>query len=179
MSRYLKFYPIVSLAAILCILAGYWVYCRYFTPLHVTGVYIVRHAEKASGGSDPVLTAAGQARAQELARVLGAVGLDAVFATPFQRTQLTAAPVAAAQGLTTQIYDANDAAGVVATILADHRGGEVLVVGHSNTVDDIAAALGVGGVSELSEGQFDRLFVVHRINRIGHLDELRYGVATP
>ncbi len=52
-------------------------------------------------------------------------------------------------------------------------------MGHSTTVDDIAAGLGVTGVSVLDESQFDRLFVVHIIESVNHLERLRYGVETP
>ena len=64
-------------------------------------------------------------------------------------------------------------------ILAAHTGARVLVVAHSNTVDDIAAALGVAGVAELDEQQFDRLFVIHRFATLAHIDRLRYGSETP
>jgi broad specificity phosphatase PhoE len=168
------------LVAALLLVAVVWISIRCFwLPVQVTTVYIVRHAEKAGGGADPPLSAAGRARAQELVHVLGDEGIDAVFVTEFVRTQQTGAPMAASAGLAAQQYPAGDAAGVAATILADHAGERVLVVGHSNTVDDVAAALGAGGLSDLAEDQFDRLFVVHRFSSVAHLDRLRYGVATP
>lgn len=168
------------LVAALLLVVVVWILIRCFwLPIRITTVYIVRHAEKAGGGADPPLSAAGQARAQELAHVLGDEGIDAVFVTQLIRTQQTGAPLAAAVGVAAQQYPAADAAGLVATILAGHAGERVLVVGHSNTVDDVAAALGAGGLSDLAEDQFDRLFVVHRFSSVAHLDRLRYGVATP
>ncbi len=76
-------------------------------------------------------------------------------------------------------YSAGTPQEVVDAILADHIGNRILVIGHSNTVDDIAAGLGVSSISELAESQFDRLFVVHRFGSTTHLDRLRYGVETP
>ncbi len=87
--------------------------------------------------------------------------------------------MAVAAGVTTQQYQATETQSVVDTILADHIGDPVLVVGHTSTVDDIAAGLGATGLSDLNEDQFDRLFVVHRFANVAHLDQLRYGAETP
>jgi phosphohistidine phosphatase SixA len=157
-----------------------WIAWRcYRWPIQVTTVYLVRHAEKADNSADPPLSGDGEIRAEELARVLGDEGIDAVLVTNFIRTQQTGAPLAAAAGVTAQQYPASDTQGVADLILANHAGGRILVVGHSNTVDDIAAALGAAGLSDLDEDQFDRLFVVHRFGSVAHLDRLRYGAETP
>jgi broad specificity phosphatase PhoE len=140
--------------------------------VQTTTVYVVRHAEKADNTVNPP-------RAQELARVLGDDEIDAIFVTSFIRTQQTGAPVAAANGIQVEQYPAGNAQSVVDTILADHVGDRVLVVGHSNTVDDIAAGLGAGGLSDLGEDQFDRLFVIHRLGNVTHLDRLRFGAEAP
>jgi broad specificity phosphatase PhoE len=155
-----------------------WYLC-FLWPVEITTVYIIRHAEKADSSANPPLSAAGQARADELAHVLSDEGIDAVFVTNFTRTQQTGAPVAAAAGVTPKQYQASETQSVVDTILADHIGDRVLVVGHSNTVDDIASGLGATDLSDLGEDQFDRLFVVHRFANVAHLDQLRYGVETP
>jgi len=126
-----------------------------------------------------ILSPAGQARAQALAHVLRDEGIDAIFVTSFQRTQQTAAPLAAAAGITPIIYDAGSPDQAVDAILADHPGQRILVIGHSNTLDDLAAGLGAAGVPELGEQSFDRLFVIHRFGAAPHLDRLRYGEETP
>lgn len=165
----------VAVIALLVVVLWCW-----FWPPKVTTVYIVRHAEKAAvGGDDPPLSAAGQARAEELAHVLADEGLDAVFVSNFLRTQQTGAPAATAAGVAPEEYPAADTRALVDTILGDHAGERILVVGHSNTVDDIAARLGASGLSDLAENQYDRLFVVHRVSGIAHLDRLRYGAETP
>ena len=169
-------YLLCTCLIIICI--GFWYWC-WFHPITMTTVYLVRHAEKANDSTDPPLSPAGTARATELARVLEATGIDAAFTTQFQRTQLTAAPLAAAEGLTPQSYTATDTSAVAATILADHIGDRVLVVGHSTTLDDIAAELGAPGLSDLTEEQFDRLYIVFRANGATRLEQLRYGAPTP
>lgn len=150
-------------------------------PAPATTVYIVRHAEKADASRDPALSAAGHARARALAHVVGDAGIDAIFVTDTERSRQTAAPTAAATGLTPTQYDARDAAALAATIAADHAGQQVLVVGHSNTLDDIAAAFGITGLADLDESQFDRLYVVRRgaDGRDSEVLELRFGVETP
>ena len=61
-----------------------------------TTVILVRHAEQdyASDDRDPILSAAGEARAEELVRVLREVKIDAIYSTPLHRTRETAKPVA-------------------------------------------------------------------------------------
>lgn len=123
---------------------------------------IVRHAEKAADGSDdPPLTDAGQARAQALAQRLSAVPVIAVYTTPYRRTRQTATPTAHEHGLPLITYDAKQpAAEFAAQLRQRHAGQTVLVVGHSNTVPGIAAALCQCEVREMSEAEYDRVMTV-------------------
>ena len=146
----------------------------------VTTVYIVRHAERLDASPNSPLSPAGHARASTLAHVLRSERIRAVFVTEFVRTRQTGARVAAQANVTPTQYPANNPQSVANTIATQHAGERVLVVGHSNTVDDIAAALGAPGLSDLAENQFDRLFVVNRVGAAGaHLSRLRYGRDTP
>jgi broad specificity phosphatase PhoE len=146
--------------------------------LWTTTVVLIRHAERGAG-ADPALTAAGQARANLLAQMLQDANLSAVFVTDTLRSRQTGTPAAQGAGLQPTLYDANDAAALAATIRAGHGGRTVLVVAHSNTVDDIAAALGAAGVTELTDTQFDRMFVIMRTWCGTRLLRLRYGTPTP
>src|SRR3954453_2542467 len=86
-------------------------------------VLIVRHAEKAAApAQDPPLTAAGNQRAGELARVAGAwtaagAPIRALFASEVQRTQQTLLPLAATSGLKITVVKASDTAALVKRIL--------------------------------------------------------------
>ena len=127
----------------------------------VTTFVIVRHAEKATDDPrDPSLSEAGHARAQALARLLADASLNAVYATPYRRTQQTAVPTANAHGISVSTYEAATPAAQFATQLrATHANGEtVLVVGHSNTVPDIAAALSGQQTDAMPEVEFNRLY---------------------
>lgn len=123
-----------------------------------TTFVLVRHAEKAADDPrDPGLTDAGRTRAARLAASLADAPLRAVYATAYRRTRDTAAPSAAAHGLQVAVYDAREpAADFAARLRATHRAGVVLVVGHSNTVPAIAAALCACPVAPMREDEFDR-----------------------
>ncbi len=123
---------------------------------------VVRHAEKQAGaGDDPPLATAGVARAAAVARSLADAPLVAVYSTAYARTRQTAAPAASAHGLPVTPYDAREPAGAFAARLrAAHARGTVLVVGHSNTVPAIAAALCGCDVPAMEETEYDRQLVV-------------------
>jgi len=123
---------------------------------------IVRHAEKADDGSkDPPLSGAGETRAYRLAATLRDPPLQAAYATPYRRTRATAAPAAALHGLSVMPYDARESAGGFAQRLRRaHRRGTVLVVAHSNTAPQIAAALCACQVRAMDEGEYDRRMVI-------------------
>lgn len=105
-------------------------------------VYATRHAEKWDTGADPGLTPEGQARAEALAVVLHDVPLAAVYATEWQRTQLTALPTALDHTLPVSI-DLDPETELAPYLLAVDPPPTVLSVGHSYTVSDFLAGLGV------------------------------------
>jgi probable phosphoglycerate mutase len=131
-------------------------------------ILLVRHAEKATDANEPSvpLSEAGTARAARLAETLKSAGVTAVYATDTVRARRTAEPLAKAAGLEVRIYAPNDEDGKPAPrILLDRLKkeeprGVVLVVGHSNTVPEILAALGYPEKVEIPATQFDDLFVV-------------------
>ncbi|HZH44398.1 MAG TPA: phosphoglycerate mutase family protein [Lysobacter sp.] len=126
-----------------------------------TTVLLVRHAEKATG-EDPMLSEVGRARATRLAVLLQGRALAAIHTTGYRRTRETAQAVASAHGLAPREYDARLPADAFATQLREaHRGQTVLVVGHSNTVPAIAAALCRCTVPPMDEHEYDRLIEVH------------------
>ena len=107
--------------------------------------------------ADPDLSEAGRARAESLAIALKDAKITSIYATKYKRTQQTAAPLAKALGLTVSIAPA-DAADVVKQLAGAK--GNVLVVGHSNTVPDVIKGLGVTAPVMIGDDEFDNLFVV-------------------
>jgi len=127
-----------------------------------TRFVILRHAEKLAGaGDDPALSEAGMARAAAISAMLAGERVTGVYATRYARTQQTATPTAITHGIPLATYDASEAFNVTADRLkAAHDGGTVLVVGHSNTVPGIAAALCGCEVPSMEETEYDRRMVV-------------------
>ncbi len=123
-------------------------------------VLIVRHGERQDDSEDTPLSAAGRARAERLASALRDAGVTAIFATQWQRTGQTVAPLATALKLPIQQVHSDDIDGLVATLRAKHAGGIVLVASHSGSAPKILAALGVPGPVQLGDDEFDNLFVV-------------------
>lgn len=166
-TRYLLFLMLLSQSALL-----------YAGQDEATVVYLVRHAEK-QAGRDPELTLAGRSRALDLAHVLSMEKISAIYASQYRRTQATGQPLADIMQLPLQTYDAGDSKALAKRILTEQKGHRVMVVGHSNTLDDIASALGVTELEDLDESMYDRLFVVHRFQDHAYLQVLRFGDVSP
>ena len=128
-------------------------------------VYLVRHAEKGTQpAADPPLTAAGGARAQALVGVLADAGIRSVITTHLLRTRDTGRPLAERLGITPQVLrvagPATDHAQAVAAAVRALPAGAVLVVGHSNTVPLIIAALGGPTMPDICDAAYANLFVL-------------------
>jgi len=124
---------------------------------------IVRHAERADTTRDPGLSPAGEVRALALADILRDARVGTVITTQFRRTQLTAAPLMQALGLTPIVIPAGrDAAGHARAIADSARahGGTVLIVGHSNTINTIVGALGGPTIASYCDTDYDNLLTV-------------------
>lgn len=129
-----------------------------------TVVLLVRHGEKAAQpAQDPPLSPSGEARARALVAVAREAGVTAIITTQYERTRRTAAPTAAALGITPDVVQAGPMpqhAQAVADQVRKHLAGTVLVVGHSNTISGVVGALGAPRPPDLCDSEYDRLFVV-------------------
>jgi probable phosphoglycerate mutase len=87
---------------------------RFAPPPGATVVLLIRHGESAparigepfplvDGHGDPELAPDGRVQAQRVADRLAAEPIDAIYVTTLRRTAQTAAPLAAALGLTTRV----------------------------------------------------------------------------
>lgn len=130
-------------------------------------VFLVRHAERAASdasmtasSNDPPLSAAGHERAARLAVMLRSANIRNIFSTELLRTRQTAAPTAQAGRLETMAIGARDVAGLLAQVR--QAKGNVLVVGHSNTVPDVLKALGLKETVTIPDAEYDNLFIVVR-----------------
>jgi phosphohistidine phosphatase SixA len=141
-------------------------------------VIVIRHAEKAlNAGADPPLDAAGAARAELLARMFGdprAPGkLDAIYVSPALRNRQTAAPLAARLGIVPVVVPADDPRGLARRALHEHDGGRSLIIGHSDTVPEIVAALsGQAPIPAIGDLEYGTMYVV-TVPRVGRSIVLR------
>jgi phosphohistidine phosphatase SixA len=159
---------ILPLIAVLLVLSAL-VFAQTSEP--VTTVYLVRHAERAAEPQqDPPLTEQGVARSQALARLLSTAGIKGILTSQATRTKLTAEPLATKLGITPtalalkvsptnprQITEESTKETVDKILSA---GGNVLVVGHSNSIPDVIKMLGGDVAPAIDEKKFDDLFIV-------------------
>jgi phosphohistidine phosphatase SixA len=146
-------------------------------------VFIVRHAEKANATEpDPSLSEAGQARAAALAVALRDAQVTDILVTSRKRTRETASVVADARQLVAHVVPLTPKTAehilAVAAAVREAKGNAVLVVGHSNTVTGIIAALGAPKLPDLCDAQYANLFIV-RLPARGEPSLIRTQYGTP
>ncbi len=136
-----------------------------YRTMETTTVVLVRHAEKElSTIDDPPLAPDGELRAERLSLLLGKVSgigrLEAIYVSDTRRSQQTAAPLATRMRLEPIVVPGSDVAGLAKRVMHDHRGGAVLIVGHSNTVPDIIKRISGLRVPPIADDEFDNIYVV-------------------
>jgi phosphohistidine phosphatase SixA len=151
----------------------------YWHSATTTTIVLIRHAEKQVGAiSDAPLSPQGEIRASRVALMFGdaaAFGrVQKIYVTDTRRTQQTAAGLAQRLRLTPEIVAAKTSSAELASrLLSENRGGRALVVGHSNTVPEIVAALAKqDDVPPIGEEEFDTLYIV-TVPTIGQASVLR------
>ena len=147
---------------------------------NTTTIYLVRHAEKVTtdpANKNPLLTEQGQKRAEDLAKKLKKQKISDIYSTDFQRTKLTAQPLAAKKQLTVKIYDPKQLKSFATMILQEHKGGKVLIIGHSNTVLETIEAFGVARpIKEILDNEYGYFFTVEVAeNGIATVEIEHYG----
>lgn len=146
-------------------------------------IILVRHAEKKivpPENKDPDLSAEGEARAQEIARMFGGSGIAAIYATQYKRTQQTVKPLADRLRLPISQMEAKKSSDLAEQIRGLPAGQTIFVAGHNNTVPEIIAALGGPSLPIIPETEFDNLYIL-TIQKDGvvKLVKLKYGSAEP
>lgn len=171
-------------AAVLVFLMMAFGLAWFFESQATTTVIFARYAEPATGdGDNPGLSAAGQARAEELARVLGdadvVAGVDAIFATQYRYTQETAEPLARRLRLQVHVVDVTDVNSLLERILKEFKGKVVLVVTHTEPLPVLIRELhGSKKVPPMATGEHDNLYIVS-IPWYGKVKTLRLKYGAP
>ena len=134
----------------------------------VTTYYVVRHAEKESSSvtmtTDVPLSASGKERAIELKNALKNAHIRYIFSTNYNRTISTAEPTRLYFNTDIIIYNTKDSLPQFIDRLRKINDGNCLIIGHSNTVDDIVNQLtGKNLIArDLSDSEYGDLFIVEK-----------------
>lgn len=145
-------------------------------------IYVVRHAEKATQAmnmsSDVPLTARGEQRAIALKDELKNKKIKAIYSTKTIRTESTARPTATHFGLTINNYNPRPDSLFYQLIKSNKK--NTLIVGHSNTVDDIVNTFcGLPEIpGDLPETEYDNLFIIKKTGNHYILTKKKYGAAS-
>jgi len=144
-------------------------------------VYVVRHAEKIAPtdsadkmmANDPPLSEAGKVRALVLKDELGKKHIKHIYSTNTIRTMSTAGPLSQALKINVEPYSNIDS---LVNLIKSTKG-NILVVGHSNTVDDIVNKLcGQTKIpADLKDSEYDNLFIVKFRGKKIIFDRRKYG----
>lgn len=157
----------------------FFVFCSCKT----TTYYVVRHAEKEAGTtmtatttktSDVPLSAAGKKRAEALKESLLNKKIKHIFSTSTLRTTSTAKPLSEAIGVSIETYDKVDKDFVEK--LKQLNPGNVLIVAHSNTVDDIVNGIaGKKELSDLKDEAYGDLFILRKKGNSYQFSQQHFG----
>jgi 2,3-bisphosphoglycerate-dependent phosphoglycerate mutase len=177
------FKTVLVFSMLFAVLAAVLVFAYYATFRRpVTTIILVRHAEKIIDPNNPDvdLSPAGQARAQELVRMFGDAGINAIYATQYKRTQETVKPLADKLGLPVNQINSKNTADLLTQIRAQHSGQTIFIAGHNNTVPEIIAALGGPQYPIIPETEYDNLYIVttYRTGK-AKVVKMKYGSAAP
>jgi broad specificity phosphatase PhoE len=140
--------------------------------------WLVRHAEKDTG-KNPVLSMAGYMRAGDLYRELKDKKINRIYVNQYKRIQLTADSLRLYQKIDTIHYNADVSGDGILKKLTAQTGdqGNVLIIGHSNTIPMIIKRLGITdlGFDEINENEYDNLYLVTIKNKQPSLKRMKFG----
>ena len=146
----------------------------------------MRHAEKEAPqgtetmmNNNPPLSEAGKQRAEALKEVLKTKKIGYVFSTNTLRTLSTAEPVKNYFKLTTEIYEPVPNESFISRLMSLKK--NALIVGHSNTVDDIVNKLcdSVKIPADLPDTAYDNLFVIRKKGKKMSFENKKFGKPSP
>ncbi len=120
-------------------------------------IFLSRHMEKATSGQDPALSPCGFAQAQAFAAQLKNTPLPWLMHTPYQRTKQTAEAFSQ-QGRQLLSYDPRQLDQLSTEL--NNKAGNVLVIGHSNTIPALVAKLTGETVAPLTEQDYGRIYIL-------------------
>jgi broad specificity phosphatase PhoE len=144
-----------------------------------TTYYITRHAEKSGTDmtNNPPLSAEGEKQALDLKAYLTGKNIKSIFSTNFIRTRTTAQPTSTDINVPIGVY--TQVNNLVDSLKATNKG-NVLIVGHSNTVDDMVNRfMGAATLTDLADSEYGNLFIVKKKGTDYSFERIKVPQVTP
>jgi len=155
---------IVLLLAVLTLVAA----CKESSKINLaekenTSVYyFIRHAEKDRSdptNKNPSLTIQGLERANKWAVFFKDKNIAAVYSTNYIRTQQTALPIAKEQNIEIINYTTKEL--ISEKFIANNKGKNIVIVGHSNTTPELVnSLLGDKKYEDIADSENNNVFIV-------------------
>jgi broad specificity phosphatase PhoE len=147
-------------------------------------IYVVRHAEKVAAtdttvkmnASDPPLSEAGKVRAIVLREELETKKIKHIYSSNYLRTISTAQPLVEATGVKLELYNTRDSLDYLIEKVKKMKD-NILIVGHSNTVDDLVNKITGGNyvTGDLPDAQYDNLFILTQKGGKWRFERKKFG----
>jgi 2,3-bisphosphoglycerate-dependent phosphoglycerate mutase len=134
-----------------------------FKDTGTTIFFLVRHAEKDTmAGVDADLIGTGRGRAEALVKIFKKVKISGVYSTSTPRTRHTAEPLAKFKRRPVDIYDVKKQEELVKKLVARGGGRRYFIVGHSNTIPQLALQIlrGDKTAESMPDSDYTRLYIV-------------------
>jgi phosphohistidine phosphatase SixA len=125
--------------------------------------FLVRHAEKDTmTGVEADLIGTGRGRAETFVKIFKKVKLSGVYSTSTPRTRHTAEPLAKFKRRPVDIYDVKKQDELVKKLVARGGGRRYFIVGHSNTIPQLALQIlrGDKTAESMPDSDYSRLYIV-------------------
>lgn len=120
-------------------------------------IYLFRHSEKLAG-KNPELSDTGKLRASHLVTLFKKYKKIQIYSSKYKRTLQSAAPLSEYFNEKISTYDAGELPAFKKELLK--LNGVVVVMGHSNTIPQLATLLSDKKVTPMNESEFSRYFLL-------------------
>jgi broad specificity phosphatase PhoE len=139
-----------------------------FKDTSTTVFFLIRHAEKDTmEGVDADLRGEGRGRAEALVKIFKKIKIKGVYSTATPRTRNTAAPVAKFKRRPVDIYDVKKQEELVKELASRGGARSYLIVGHSNTIPQLAAILaGEKSAESMPDLEYSRMYIIS-VKKVG------------
>ena len=129
---------------------------------NISVYYFIRHAEKDRSdptNKNPSLTIQGLERANKWAVFFKDKNIAAVYSTNYIRTQQTALPIAKEQNIEIINYTTKEL--ISEKFIANNKGKNIVIVGHSNTTPELVnILLGEKKYEDIADSENNNVFIV-------------------